>query len=181
MCSSRANCSPAGGIGSKVKWLISWPLLLLLYFTVPNCAKPRWEKYFMVSFLLSTVWIAVFSYLMVWMVSMKCIWKGFLLRLNSSFIALPQNEWTWTQATSLFCLKGVQKLIFHVQGWSFPHSCKHKCCMFWTKHFFFSVIYMVYCLKWKFLFWLKCTVNAFVEDKSSTYTYIGKQATSSSL
>ncbi|XP_037541496.1 sodium/potassium/calcium exchanger 4 [Nematolebias whitei] len=57
------------GIGSKVKWLISWPLLLLLYFTVPNCAKPRWEKYFMVSFLLSTVWIAVFSYLMVWMVT----------------------------------------------------------------------------------------------------------------
>ncbi|XP_042246525.1 sodium/potassium/calcium exchanger 4 isoform X1 [Thunnus thynnus] len=57
------------GIGSKVKWLISWPLLLLLFFTVPNCAKPRWEKYFMLSFILSTVWIAVFSYVMVWMVT----------------------------------------------------------------------------------------------------------------
>ncbi|XP_013877713.1 sodium/potassium/calcium exchanger 4 isoform X2 [Austrofundulus limnaeus] len=57
------------GIGTKVKWLISWPLLLLLFFTVPNCAKPRWEKFFMLSFLLSTVWIAVFSYLMVWMVT----------------------------------------------------------------------------------------------------------------
>ncbi|XP_071402712.1 sodium/potassium/calcium exchanger 4 isoform X2 [Centroberyx affinis] len=57
------------GIGSKVKWLISWPLLLLLYFSIPNCGKPRWEKYFMLSFLLSTVWIAVFSYLMVWMVT----------------------------------------------------------------------------------------------------------------
>ncbi|MEQ2260090.1 hypothetical protein XENORESO_002312, partial [Xenotaenia resolanae] len=55
------------GVGSKIKWLISWPLLLLLFFTVPNCAKPRWEKYFMLSFILSTVWIAVFSYLMVWM------------------------------------------------------------------------------------------------------------------
>uniref|UniRef100_A0A3Q3RPJ3 Solute carrier family 24 member 4b n=1 Tax=Mastacembelus armatus TaxID=205130 RepID=A0A3Q3RPJ3_9TELE len=55
--------------GSRVKWLMSWPLLLLLYFTVPNCAKPRWEKYFMLSFILSTVWIAVFSYLMVWMVT----------------------------------------------------------------------------------------------------------------
>ncbi|XP_071760452.1 sodium/potassium/calcium exchanger 4 isoform X2 [Centroberyx gerrardi] len=57
------------GIGSKVKWLISWPLLLLLFFSIPNCGKPRWEKYFMLSFLLSTVWIAVFSYLMVWMVT----------------------------------------------------------------------------------------------------------------
>ncbi|KAM4600791.1 sodium/potassium/calcium exchanger 4 [Polymixia lowei] len=57
------------GIGSKLKWLISWPLLLILYFTIPNCGKPRWEKYFMLSFILSTVWIAVFSYLMVWMVT----------------------------------------------------------------------------------------------------------------
>ncbi|KAM3861623.1 sodium/potassium/calcium exchanger 4 [Diretmus argenteus] len=57
------------GCGSKVKWLISWPLLLILFFTIPNCAKPRWEKFFMVSFILSTVWIAVFSYLMVWMVT----------------------------------------------------------------------------------------------------------------
>uniref|UniRef100_A0A8P4G5N4 Solute carrier family 24 member 4b n=1 Tax=Dicentrarchus labrax TaxID=13489 RepID=A0A8P4G5N4_DICLA len=61
--------SAAGGIGSKLKWLLSWPLLLLLFFTVPNCAKPRWEKFFMVSFILSTVWIAVFSYFMVWMVT----------------------------------------------------------------------------------------------------------------
>ncbi|CAB1343077.1 unnamed protein product, partial [Coregonus sp. 'balchen'] len=57
------------GISSKCKWLISWPLLLLLFFTIPNCAKPRWEKFFMLSFILSTVWIAVFSYFMVWMVT----------------------------------------------------------------------------------------------------------------
>uniref|UniRef100_A0A8C2CET0 Solute carrier family 24 member 4b n=1 Tax=Cyprinus carpio TaxID=7962 RepID=A0A8C2CET0_CYPCA len=54
---------------SPIKWLISWPLLLILYFTIPNCAKSRWEKYFMLSFILSTVWIAVFSYFMVWMVT----------------------------------------------------------------------------------------------------------------
>ncbi|XP_076129335.1 sodium/potassium/calcium exchanger 4 [Alosa pseudoharengus] len=57
------------GCMSKIKWLISWPLLLLLFFTIPNCAKPRWEKFFMLSFILSTVWIAVFSYFMVWMVT----------------------------------------------------------------------------------------------------------------
>ncbi|XP_036398001.1 sodium/potassium/calcium exchanger 4-like isoform X2 [Megalops cyprinoides] len=58
-----------GGILNKVKWAISWPVLLLLYFTVPNCARPRWERFFMLSFFLSTVWIAVFSYFMVWMVT----------------------------------------------------------------------------------------------------------------
>ncbi|MCI4389604.1 hypothetical protein PGIGA_G00099950 [Pangasianodon gigas] len=57
------------GCMNKTKWLISWPLLLLLFFTIPNCSRPRWEKYFMLSFILSTVWIAVFSYFMVWMVT----------------------------------------------------------------------------------------------------------------
>ncbi|KAL1254151.1 hypothetical protein QQF64_016380 [Cirrhinus molitorella] len=57
------------GCMNRTKWLISWPLLLILYFTIPNCAKSRWEKYFMLSFILSTVWIAVFSYFMVWVVT----------------------------------------------------------------------------------------------------------------
>lgn len=68
--------SAAGNWGSKVKWLLSWPLLLLLYLTIPNCAKPRWEKFFMLSFILSTVWIAVFSYFMVWMVSAEFTWSA---------------------------------------------------------------------------------------------------------
>ncbi|XP_078391843.1 sodium/potassium/calcium exchanger 3-like [Cetorhinus maximus] len=52
-----------------VKWLISWPLSFLLYCTVPNCSRARWEKYFMATFICSTLWIALFSYIMVWMVT----------------------------------------------------------------------------------------------------------------
>ncbi|KAG7328253.1 hypothetical protein KOW79_008197 [Hemibagrus wyckioides] len=58
-----------GGTMNRVKLIISWPILVLLYFTVPNCGKPRWENFFMLSFFLSTLWIAVFSYFMVWMVT----------------------------------------------------------------------------------------------------------------
>ncbi|XP_051723035.1 sodium/potassium/calcium exchanger 4a isoform X4 [Ctenopharyngodon idella] len=58
-----------GGSLDKVKFFISWPILVLLFFTVPNCAKPRWERCFMLSFFLSTLWIAIFSYIMVWMVT----------------------------------------------------------------------------------------------------------------
>ncbi|XP_072480586.1 sodium/potassium/calcium exchanger 4 [Notamacropus eugenii] len=53
----------------RAKWIFSWPLIFLLFITVPNCSKPRWEKFFMVTFILSTLWIAVFSYLMVWLVT----------------------------------------------------------------------------------------------------------------
>ncbi|KAI2657837.1 Sodium/potassium/calcium exchanger 3 [Labeo rohita] len=59
---------PGGGL-NKLKWLLAWPLSLLLFFTVPNCATPRWERWYMVSFISSTLWIAFFSYIMVWMVT----------------------------------------------------------------------------------------------------------------
>lgn len=58
-----------GGCFARVKWVITWPLGLLLYCTVPNCVLPRWHRWFMVTFVASTLWIAVFSYLMVWMVT----------------------------------------------------------------------------------------------------------------
>ncbi|XP_078144827.1 sodium/potassium/calcium exchanger 3 [Centroberyx gerrardi] len=57
------------GVCNKLKWLLAWPLCLLLYFTVPNCSAPRWENWFMLSFICSTLWIAAFSYVMVWMVT----------------------------------------------------------------------------------------------------------------
>ncbi|XP_018546835.1 sodium/potassium/calcium exchanger 3 isoform X2 [Lates calcarifer] len=58
-----------GSCCARVKWVITWPLGLLLYCTVPNCVLPRWHRWFMVTFVASTLWIAVFSYLMVWMVT----------------------------------------------------------------------------------------------------------------
>ncbi|KAJ8348180.1 hypothetical protein SKAU_G00267690 [Synaphobranchus kaupii] len=63
----RPHKMPRGGC-ARVKWLVSWPLSLLLYCTVPNCVLPRWHRWFMVTFVGSTLWIAAFSYLMVWMV-----------------------------------------------------------------------------------------------------------------
>ncbi|KAL0973855.1 hypothetical protein UPYG_G00212090 [Umbra pygmaea] len=58
-----------GGLSRRVRWLLSWPLWLLLYCTVPNCVLPRWSRWYLLTFLTSTLWIAVFSYLMVWMVT----------------------------------------------------------------------------------------------------------------
>ncbi|KAF4802646.1 Sodium/potassium/calcium exchanger 3 [Turdus rufiventris] len=52
-----------------LKWVLTWPLSFVLYFTVPNCNKPHLEKWFMVTFASSTLWIAAFSYMMVWMVT----------------------------------------------------------------------------------------------------------------
>ncbi|CAJ1058498.1 sodium/potassium/calcium exchanger 3-like isoform X2 [Xyrichtys novacula] len=59
---------PAGWC-SCVKWLVSWPVSVLLHCTIPDCNLPRWERWYLLTFLSSTLWIALFSYLMVWMVT----------------------------------------------------------------------------------------------------------------
>ncbi|XP_017289819.1 sodium/potassium/calcium exchanger 3-like [Kryptolebias marmoratus] len=53
----------------RLKWLLSWPLSFLLHCTVPDCSRPRWERWYLLTFMASTLWIALFSYLMVWMVT----------------------------------------------------------------------------------------------------------------
>ncbi|CAB1455060.1 unnamed protein product [Pleuronectes platessa] len=53
----------------RVKWLLSWPVSVLLFFTIPDCNLPRWERWYLLTFLSSTLWIALFSYFMVWMVT----------------------------------------------------------------------------------------------------------------
>ncbi|XP_074765345.1 sodium/potassium/calcium exchanger 4 isoform X1 [Athene noctua] len=66
------NLSPFSlpdGKMNKIKWILTWPLIFLLFCTIPNCSKPRWERCFMMTFVLSTLWIALFSYFMVWMVT----------------------------------------------------------------------------------------------------------------
>uniref|UniRef100_A0A3Q3W5K5 Sodium/calcium exchanger membrane region domain-containing protein n=1 Tax=Mola mola TaxID=94237 RepID=A0A3Q3W5K5_MOLML len=53
----------------RLKWLLSWPVTVLLHCTIPDCSTPRWERWYLLTFLSSTLWIALFSYLMVWMVT----------------------------------------------------------------------------------------------------------------
>uniref|UniRef100_G3Q0C0 Solute carrier family 24 member 6a n=1 Tax=Gasterosteus aculeatus TaxID=69293 RepID=G3Q0C0_GASAC len=63
------ECVFESGWCMRLKWLLSWPLSVLLHFTIPNCARPRWERWYLLTFLSSTLWIAIYSYLMVWMVT----------------------------------------------------------------------------------------------------------------
>ncbi|XP_070692869.1 sodium/potassium/calcium exchanger 3 [Pempheris klunzingeri] len=59
---------PAGSC-VRLQWLLSWPVRILLHCTIPDCNLPRWEPWYLLTFLSATLWIAFFSYLMVWMVT----------------------------------------------------------------------------------------------------------------
>jgi hypothetical protein len=60
---------PDGGFSETSKYLLAWPITLTLYYSVPQCGKEEYKHLYLVSFLMSTIWIAAYSYIMVWMVA----------------------------------------------------------------------------------------------------------------
>ncbi|XP_005998356.1 sodium/potassium/calcium exchanger 5 [Latimeria chalumnae] len=53
----------------RVLWVLSLPIITLLFLTTPDCRRLRWNKWFMLTFLMSAVWISAFTYILVWMVT----------------------------------------------------------------------------------------------------------------
>jgi Ca2+/Na+ antiporter len=51
----------------KSLWLITLPLVLMIFITIPDCKNPRFEKLWALTFMMCIVWIAALAYVMVWM------------------------------------------------------------------------------------------------------------------
>ena len=50
-------------------YVISLPIVVGCYLTMPDVGKPRWRPWYPVTFIVATLWIGLFSYLMVWMIT----------------------------------------------------------------------------------------------------------------
>ncbi|KAH3853902.1 sodium/potassium/calcium exchanger 4-like [Dreissena polymorpha] len=72
------------GYLSVAKWAVAFPIRTILYYTIPDCRKPAWEKYFMATFAVSILWIALFSYVTVWMVT----YIGFAFHIPDSVMGI---------------------------------------------------------------------------------------------
>ncbi|XP_071089712.1 probable sodium/potassium/calcium exchanger CG1090 isoform X2 [Haliotis cracherodii] len=62
-------CEVPSGCCKKLLWFVSLPLCAILFLSVPDCRKQAWKKWFLLTFLLSLVWLSLFSFLMVWMIT----------------------------------------------------------------------------------------------------------------
>jgi len=60
------RAGPEGGILSKIMWVVSLPLMVPMWITIPDPQDEKRKKYFPIAFIVSILWIAVFSYFMVW-------------------------------------------------------------------------------------------------------------------
>ncbi|XP_012939885.1 probable sodium/potassium/calcium exchanger CG1090 [Aplysia californica] len=65
-------------------WAASLPLCVLMYVTVPDCRRERLRKWFLLTFVMSLVWLSVFSFLMVWMITII----GYTLSIPDSVMSL---------------------------------------------------------------------------------------------
>ncbi|KAL3873319.1 hypothetical protein ACJMK2_036451 [Sinanodonta woodiana] len=65
-------------------WALCYPIRTLYYYTIPDCRKERWEKWFFATFFVSVFWIGVLSYVMVWMVTLA----GFAFHIPDSVMGI---------------------------------------------------------------------------------------------
>lgn len=55
---------------ARILWVTMLPVKAILYISIPDCRLPgRWRKMYPLTFIMSVVWIAGFSYIMVWMIT----------------------------------------------------------------------------------------------------------------
>lgn len=50
-------------------WIYTWPIKLLLTFTIPNPKSPTYRRFYPFTFIMCIIWIGVNSYVIVWMLS----------------------------------------------------------------------------------------------------------------
>ncbi|XP_047288350.1 sodium/potassium/calcium exchanger 5 isoform X1 [Homo sapiens] len=53
----------------RIFWVLSLPIITLLFLTTPDCRKKFWKNYFVITFFMSAIWISAFTYILVWMVT----------------------------------------------------------------------------------------------------------------
>lgn len=68
----------------KIFWIVCIPLTTLMFITIPDCRNPRLKKCFALTFVMSCVWIAVYSYVMVWMITVV----GYTFGVSDSVMGL---------------------------------------------------------------------------------------------
>lgn len=59
---------PEAGM-KRILWVLSLPIITLLYLTTPDCRRRFWRNWFMVTFLMSAAWISAMTYVLVWMIT----------------------------------------------------------------------------------------------------------------
>lgn len=73
----------------KVWFYFNLPLKLMVYFTTPDVRKPGYERYATLSAMISFVWLAVMTYVLIYSLSLLAS----LMKINSSVLGITIGAW----------------------------------------------------------------------------------------
>uniref|UniRef100_A0A2S2P8X2 Putative sodium/potassium/calcium exchanger n=2 Tax=Aphidini TaxID=33387 RepID=A0A2S2P8X2_SCHGA len=58
-----------GNILHVIQWAAMYPIYFSCYYTMPDCRKENFKNWYGLTFVISMLWISVYSYIMVWMIT----------------------------------------------------------------------------------------------------------------
>ncbi|VVC31961.1 Sodium/calcium exchanger membrane region,Sodium/potassium/calcium exchanger [Cinara cedri] len=58
-----------GNVLHVIQWAIMFPIYYMCYYTMPDCRKEKFKNWYGITFVISMLWISVYSYIMVWMIT----------------------------------------------------------------------------------------------------------------
>lgn len=95
----------------RILWVLSLPVISLLFLTVPDCRRRFWKQWFMITFIMSAVWISAFTYVLVWMVTVVGKTSGTVLLHGWVCRCQPSPSWLTGLFVDHKCLKLVRKML----------------------------------------------------------------------
>ncbi|XP_023014271.2 sodium/potassium/calcium exchanger zydeco isoform X2 [Leptinotarsa decemlineata] len=54
---------------TQATWIITWPIYLIFLFTIPDCERPKFKKWFPLTFIMCIIWIGSLSYFVAWIIT----------------------------------------------------------------------------------------------------------------
>ena len=71
-------------ITQKIFFVICFPLNLIIFYTIPNLKIQFWKRFYPLTFIVSLIWLIMFSYIMVWMITVI----GYTFRIPDTIMGL---------------------------------------------------------------------------------------------
>ncbi|XP_070542339.1 sodium/potassium/calcium exchanger 5-like isoform X1 [Ptychodera flava] len=75
---------PPDGIMARVGWTFTIPIRVAFCLTIPDCTKPRWRKFYMLTIVMTACWLGALSYILIWMATIA----GTIFGMPDSVMAL---------------------------------------------------------------------------------------------
>lgn len=58
---------PDGNFWTKFWFFLVWPIKFVLFISIPDCRYKKVRKFYLITFSMCVIWIAISSYLVSWM------------------------------------------------------------------------------------------------------------------